>query len=384
MKAELVENLILAHCSGDEKRFADAVSSLAGDELRKGNVAIASRIRRTYDSHVKALHASGKSAEAAEMFSASSVETVQLPRDKDSFLELYEIKRPDISLADVILPESQRRIIEQIIAEQRNADEFIRHGVAPVNRVLFCGPPGCGKTMTALAIGHELCLPVAYVRLDGLVSSYLGQTSTNLRKVFDSVKKQRIVLFLDECDAIAKERDDANELGELKRVVTSLLQNFDSLPPNLLLIAATNHEHLLDPAVWRRFNVTVTLGYPDMEQRKRLIGKETEHYGIRGKISTDTVARITEGLSCSRITELMMAAEKRLLLSGSVKTQDISEMLVQQQARYSGSGDDSVKAVSELIGRGVSLRSAAVALGISASTLEYRIKKYRSRHDEEI
>ena len=384
MKAELVENLILAHCSGDEKRFADAVSSLAGDELRKGNVAIASRIRRTYDSHVKALHASGKSAEAAEMFSASSVETVQLPRDKDSFLELYEIKRPDISLADVILPESQRRIIEQIIAEQRNADEFIRHGVAPVSRVLFCGPPGCGKTMTAFAIGHELNLPVAYVRLDGLVSSYLGQTSSNLRKVFESVRSQRIILFLDEFDAIAKKRDDANELGELKRVVTSLLQNFDSLPPSVLVLAATNHEHLLDPAVWRRFNVTVTLELPGAEQRRKLIEKEIERYGIRGKISVDTIAKITEGLSCSRISELMMAAAKRLILSGSVKTQDISEILVQQQARYSDSGDDSLKAVSGLIERGVSLRSAAAAFGIPASTLEYRIKKYRSRQDEEI
>ena len=384
MKAELVENLILAHCSGEEKKFADAVNRLAGDELKKGNVAIASRIRRAYESHMKASHASGKISDAAEMFSASSIEAAQLPRDKDSLLELYEIRRPDISLSDVVLPESQRRIIEQIISEQRNAEEFIRHGVVPVNRVLFCGPPGCGKTMTAFAIGHELSLPVAYVRLDGLVSSYLGQTSTNLRKVFDSVRNRKIVLFLDEFDAIAKKRDDANELGELKRVVTSLLQNFDSLPSNVLLIAATNHEHLLDPAVWRRFNLTVTLGYPDIEQRKRLIGKETEHYGIRGKISTDTVARITEGLSCSRISELMMAAEKRMLLSGTIKTQDISEMLVQQQARYSGIGDDSVKAVSELIGRGVSLRSAAAALGISASTLEYRIKKYRSRHDEEI
>jgi SpoVK/Ycf46/Vps4 family AAA+-type ATPase len=384
MKAELVENLILAHCSGEEKKFADAVNRLAGDELKKGNVAIASRIRRAYESHMKASHASGKISDAAEMFSASSIEAAQLPRDKDSLLELYEIRRPDISLSDVVLPESQRRIIEQIISEQRNAEEFIRHGVVPVNRVLFCGPPGCGKTMTAFAIGHELSLPVAYVRLDGLVSSYLGQTSTNLRKVFDSVRNRKIVLFLDEFDAIAKKRDDANELGELKRVVTSLLQNFDSLPSNVLLIAATNHEHLLDPAVWRRFNLTVTLGYPDIEQRKRLIGKETEHYGIRGKISTDTVARITEGLSCSRISELMMAAEKRMLLSGTIKTQDISEMLVQQQARYSGIGDDSVKAVSELIGRGVSLRSAAGALGISASTLEYRIKKYRSRHDEEI
>lgn len=377
MKAELVENLIRAHCSGDENQFADAVNSLASDEEKKGNTPTASRLRRAYENRGASNNAAPDMYGMSNMFSGSSTGVVPLPRDKDSLLELYEIVRPDIPLSDVVLPESQMKIIEQIISEQRNAADFIKHNVPPINRVLFCGPPGCGKTMTAYAIGHELNLPIAYVRLDGLVSSYLGQTSTNLRKVFDSVRNQRIILFLDEFDAIAKKRDDSNELGELKRVVTTLLQNFDNMPANVLLIAATNHEKLLDPAIWRRFNVTITLEPPALEQRKALIEKEIEHYGIKGKIGVTTLAKITEGLSGAQIAELMMAAEKKYILDGSIKTQDISEILVQQLTKYSDSSEDAMKVVCEMIDRGGSLRSAAAALSLSVSTLEYRVKKYR-------
>jgi SpoVK/Ycf46/Vps4 family AAA+-type ATPase len=111
---------------------------------------------------------------------------------------------PEISLNDVVLPNSQKNVIRQFIDEQNNATDFEKHNIPVANRMLLCGPPGCGKTITAYAIGHALNLPIAYVRLDGLVSSYLGQTGTNLRKVFDSVRSQRIVLFLDEFDALQK------------------------------------------------------------------------------------------------------------------------------------------------------------------------------------
>ena len=103
-------------------------------------------------------------------------------------MELFEIIESDVALNEIILPVSQRAILDQIIEEQKNANKLIEHNMVPVNRLLLCGPPGTGKTMTAKALGHELELPIAYVRLDGLVSSYLGQTSANLRKVFDSVK----------------------------------------------------------------------------------------------------------------------------------------------------------------------------------------------------
>ena len=337
----------------------------------------ATRFRKAYEQKKKTEgpvsdHAVGSSA----VFFSSASQTVA-PRDKDSLLELYEIVYSETSLDEVVLPGNQKTIIQQFVDEQNNAANLKKHNIPVSNRLLLCGPPGCGKTMTAYAIGNALKLPIAYVRLDGLVSSYLGQTSTNLRKVFDSVKNQRIILFLDEFDAIAKKRDDTNELGELKRVVTTLLQNFDNLPSNVILIAATNHEHLLDPAIWRRFNFTITLDLPAVEQRKALIQNGLTKYGIKAKIDVSTIAKVTEGMSGALIEELMLAAAKKYLLDGSLKTADVTAILIQQKTKYSDNNDESMKVICDMLDRGVSLRAAASALGISHSTLEYQVKKFR-------
>lgn len=376
MKADLVENLIVAHCSGDEQIFSDALIKLVSDEEKKGNIPTAARFRRAYEMKRENESVVGdfKKSES-NIFSAQ--ESGVTPRDKDSLLELYEIVRSDVEFSDIVLPESQRKIIKQIIDEQKNAEKFLKHKMTPINRILLCGPPGCGKTMTAYALGYELGLPIAYVRLDGLVSSYLGQTSTNLRKVFDSVKTQRIILFLDEFDAIAKKRDDSNELGELKRVVTTLLQNFDNLPVNVLLIAATNHEHLLDPAIWRRFNVSITLENPEEDERRELIRRYVEKYEISGKVEIGKLAKVSGGMSSALIEQLIIAAAKRSLISGKISTNDIIEILIQQKAKFSDTGEDTMRVICEMLDNGVSLRTAADALGISHSTLQYRVEKYR-------
>lgn len=380
MKSELIENLIVAHCSGDEDKFQEAIETLAIDEEKKGNVILANKIRKAYVSKKRSKKGEGEFSTSSSAFSLQSV----APRDKDSLLELFEIITPEISFADVVLPESQKNIITQVIEEQRNAEKLLKNKMTPVNRLLLCGPPGCGKTITAYAIGHELGLPIAYVRLDGLVSSYLGQTSTNLRKVFDAVKNQRIILFLDEFDAIAKKRDDSNELGELKRVVTTLLQNFDNMPENVLLIAATNHEHLLDPAIWRRFNVTVTLELPNSDQRKSLLEKWFQEYGLSGacKLDYDVLSKISEGLNGAQIKEWAIAAGKTHFMKGTIKQEDITGILIQQLAKFSGEGEEATRVISEMNSRGISTRQIGKALGIPNTTLDYQIKKYRAKMKE--
>lgn len=374
MKADLVENLIIAHYSGSEQSFADALNALVKDEEKKGNLPTANRFR----------NAQGKKKVTSNKPDISSSEAFFLqgsqasaPRDKDSLLELYNIIHSEVSFDDVILPENQKQGLQQFINEQKNADEFKKHNIPVANRLLLCGPPGCGKTMTAYAIGNALNLPIAYIRLDGLVSSYLGQTSTNLRKVFDSIRNQRIIVFLDEFDAIAKKRDDSNELGELKRVVTTLLQNFDNLPDNVILIAATNHEHLLDPAIWRRFNFTIMLDLPSIEQRKQLIQNGLQRYRITSNINVGSVAKVTEGMSGALIEELILAAAKKFLTEGKIQTSDITAILIQQKTKFSRSSDDSIGIICSMLDKGVSLRAAASALGITHSTLEYQVKKYR-------
>lgn len=375
MKANLIENLILAHCSGQENNFKEALFELIKDEEKKGNIPLSTRLKKAYETKKKSKFEPDVNMSSAT-FIPQSAQGIA-PRDKDSLLELYDIVQSEVSLKDIILPDSQKAALEQLVEEQKNSDDLIKHNIEPANRLLLCGPPGCGKTMTAYAIGHALNLPIAYVRLDGLVSSYLGQTSTNLRKVFDSVRNQRVILFLDEFDAIAKKRDDSNELGELKRVVTTLLQNFDNMPTNILLIAATNHEHLLDPAIWRRFNLTITLDLPNESQRFSLLQKWMNEYSINKTLDYDTLSKITEGLNGAQIKELTKSAAKKFYMSKDLKTENIIEIFIQHQTMYSGSADDTIKLLSEINNKGVSLRTLAKAVGVTHSTLDYRIRKFR-------
>ncbi|MDD4238032.1 MAG: ATP-binding protein [Desulfotomaculaceae bacterium] len=379
MKAELIENLVLAHCSGDENEFNKALTALAADEEKKGNVRLAAQLVNAYKNGKKKSFISKPdlSSQSTSLLSQGFQQTAT-PRDKDSMLELYELIKSNVSINDVVLPLKQKEVLLQIVQEQTHSEELMKHNIIPANRLLLCGPPGCGKTITAKAIAHELNLPMAYVRLDGLVSSYLGQTSTNLRKVFDAVKGQHIVLFLDEFDAIAKKRDDANELGELKRVVTTLLQNFDNMPSNVFLIAATNHQHLLDPAIWRRFNLAIVLELPDEEQRITLIIKWLSEFKVYGEINEKKIAKITEGLSCAQIKELITAAAKKYYTNREkIDSDDVITILIQQLTLYSGNNEEIWNVLKSMNEKGVALRTLAEATGIPHTTLNYRIKNIK-------
>jgi SpoVK/Ycf46/Vps4 family AAA+-type ATPase len=387
VKADLIEKLIHAHRSGVEDEFRNAVTILAADEEKKGNVRLSNQIRDAYfgknadSTLVSNLGKRPKKDEASRSAQSVGSSASPSPRDKDSMLELYETVHPTTSLSEVILPKNQKILIEQILQENEKNEKLIKHRLPPANRLLLCGPPGCGKTMTAYAIASELGLPMAYVRLDGLVSSYLGQTSVNLRKVFDSVKGMKIVLFLDEFDAIAKKRDDENEMGELKRVVTALLQNFDNMPTNVFLIAATNHEHLLDPAIWRRFNYVINLSYPDGEQRAELIKRWLDEFSVEYTLKMELLTLITVDRSTAQLKELVMAAAKRFVTTEQpIVMDDMVELLIQQLTNNANSADV-VHVASTLHDKGVSIRTLAKALGMKHNTLSYQLKKTDKESD---
>lgn len=314
-------------------------------------------------------------------FAAQSAGGTFAPRDKDSLLELYDIIRPTVSLDDVVLPANQRKLLLQILQEHNENAKLAEHNLPVANRLLLCGPPGCGKTMTANAIAHELGLPMAYVRLDGLVSSYLGQTSVNLRKVFTSVGTMPIVLFLDEFDAIAKKRDDGNEMGELKRVVTALLQNFDNMPDNVFLIAATNHEHLLDPAIWRRFNYVINFGYPDDEQRAELIGRWLAEYRVEHNLDIKKLTALTVDRSTAQIKELVISVAKRYVTTDKAVTMDDFIELLIQQLTNNANGTGIVEVAADLNKKGASVRTLAKILKMPHNTLSYQINKINKEDD---
>ncbi len=385
MKAELIAKIISAHCAGSEADFKTAVEALAADEEKKGNSRVSNLLLSAYQGkkatvikkpEVSTLEPMGYAAQSAGSIAVA-------PRDKDSFLELYDIIYPKTSLEDVVLPENQKRLIRQVLKEQNNNAKLAEHHLPPANRMLLCGPPGCGKTMTAFAIAHELNLPMAYVRIDGLVSSYLGQTSVNLRRIFSSVNSQNIVLFLDEFDAIAKKRDDGHEMGELKRVVTALLQNFDNMSSSVFLIAATNHEHLLDPAIWRRFNHVITIDNPGDEQRKTLIRKWLDEYKVEHSVNINKLTDLTAGRSAAQIQELVMSAAKRYVTTDAPVTMDVMIELLIQQMTNNASGAGILDAAAELHEKGVSVRALAKAVGMKHNTLSYQLNKLNGSEEAE-
>ncbi|MGH7989373.1 MAG: AAA family ATPase, partial [Limisphaerales bacterium] len=190
------------------------------------------------------------------------------PVDGESRFPLVEKVEIPESIDRHLFSEPQRIFVDDYLSVVRSRAELEQKGISSGTNLLLYGPPGCGKSHLAFYIASKLQMPLYMARLDGLISSFLGSTSKNIRAVFEFASRTPCVLLLDEFDAIAKLRDDQQEIGELKRVVNSFIQNLDSLGRDIILIAATNHEQLLDPAVWRRFQYLLHIDLPNLEQRE--------------------------------------------------------------------------------------------------------------------
>jgi hypothetical protein len=198
----------------------------------------------------------------------ASYARARVPLDSENTLAIVDVKAVDeLPTDELVLHPYVRDRVDDFLESVRMYDRWAADGVAAANRLLIYGPPGTGKTSIATLIASELHLPLVVSRSDALMSSLLGQTSRNLRAVFDYIASMPCVLFLDEFDALAKDRNDSREVGELQRVVIALLQNIDALDPSTVLIGATNHPQLLDPAAWRRFDYTLKVDLPcDLER----------------------------------------------------------------------------------------------------------------------
>jgi SpoVK/Ycf46/Vps4 family AAA+-type ATPase len=199
------------------------------------------------------------------------VEFGALPRDPDRDAALVDLRQATRTRADIVLSPELGRKLDRIEGEFRCLDDLARRGLPAKTRLLLIGPPGCGKTLCAEVLAAELGLPLLYARFDGIVSSYLGETATNLRRVLQFAARRPSVLFFDEFDVIGKDRDDSQEIGELKRVVGTFLQLLDSHPRESLVVAATNHHGLLDEALWRRFDEVLAFEKPSLEQLEQLL-----------------------------------------------------------------------------------------------------------------
>jgi SpoVK/Ycf46/Vps4 family AAA+-type ATPase len=370
-----VVELIRSHYEGESIRFDELVRQLALDEEKKGNTIISKQLLNAQNDRKTS------STNSHDLMKSSISPVAQLSRAKDidSEMDLYDWVIPQKSLNDVVVSNHIGELMEQILAENKKKDKLKMLRLNSTNRILLCGPPGCGKTSLAYAFASELNRPLVYVRLDSLISSYLGQTGSNIRKVFDTVKNSEAILFLDEFDAIAKRRDDNNELGELKRVVTTLLQNMDLIGRDTFIIAATNHDHLLDEAIWRRFDQVLYINLPDEEQRLALLKMHLERFPTN-RIQWSNLVRATAGLSCAVIEELCNKTAKHSFIHqdlSHISNDDFVYVLVSYlAAKETLNYDDEGRLldfVQNLQGHGLSIRSISKALGLPKSTLSDKL-----------
>lgn len=248
-----------------------------------------------------------------------------IPVDNDSRIALADEEHFNDSRSVEVFVDSAVRIqVEEFLTCVRCADQLLAAGVGVSPSLLMYGPPGCGKTELGRYIAQSLSLPLLTARTDSLISSFLGNTAKNVRLLFEHAMKRPCVLFLDEFDALAKLRDDQYEVGELKRVVVSLLQNIDALDNETIVLAATNHEHLLDSAIWRRFAYHIHIELPEPINRLKLFQKFLDNFVTKREL--DLLSSASNQMSGSQIRQVSEDS-KRLTILADQSRIDLSNLL---------------------------------------------------------
>ena len=300
--AAQLKALLQSHADGDDSRFFAVGLQVAAAEARNGHPDLAKELRDIVEKSRK-----------RESQNAARENLLHIAQPHGEVADLLSVRQTDARLSDLILDEAAATHVCRVLHEQRHLDKLKSHGLRPRQTLLLTGPPGCGKTLTASAIAGELDLPLFIVRLESLMTRYLGETASKLRLIFEAVEKTRAVYLFDEFDSIGIARGSENDVGEMRRVLNSFLVFVENHRGNSVLIAATNHGHLLDRALYRRFDDLIELGMPNAELgertlRERLAGQKAT------RLSYAKLAAAAEGLSFAEITRVCEEAIKDMLL----------------------------------------------------------------------
>ncbi len=286
-RADLLIRLVQSGIRGDKPTFRKVVEAIIAEERAKQHKVLAEKLEGVLNTAPF----------------ERSVTNGGGPMLDQRMGNLFHEVMPQRKLSDLILPDEVQQICQSLIQEQHRADLLRSYNLEPRNRMLLIGPPGNGKTSLAEAIAEALAFPLLVVRYESVVGTYLGETAVRLKKLFEYASTRKCVLFFDEFETVGKERGDLHETGEIKRMVSSLLMLIDNLPSHVMVIGATNHAELLDRAVWRRFQMRMTLPGPSMARLTEWFEKYERRINIPLGYAPGTLAKRLQGSNFAEVEE---------------------------------------------------------------------------------
>lgn len=297
--SDQIKALLQSHLEKDEDRFLSIALQVAAHEARNGHSKVAQELKELVDK----VRRSGKE------------NTVSIGNSLQGLDDLLSMRKPQNRLSQLIVNELTRQKLDRIINEQRHLVTLKNHGLSPRRKILLAGPPGTGKTLTASILAAELGFPLFLVRLDSLITKFMGESAAKLRRVFDSVDKVRGVYFFDEFDALGSKRSMSNDVGEARRILNSFLQMIEQDNSNSLIICATNHIEILDHALFRRFDDIVKYELPSEEEIQTILKSKLSRVTSKN-FPWKRISKLANGLSSADITRTADEALKYMLISG--------------------------------------------------------------------
>ena len=305
-RSDLLIALVKSGSAGDKRGVRAAAEAIIAEENAKQHRILAERLTRAMQANGHGTHAAGAQPSGPS------------ERKQDFIAEITPRRR----LEDLILSAQCRQSIEELVEEQQRASLLRAYNLDPRHSILLTGPPGNGKTTLAEAVAEALAVPFFVVRYETMIGSFLGETAGRLKRVFDYARTTPCILFFDEFDAIGKERGDIHETGEIKRVVTSLLMQIDDLPSYTIIIAATNHSELLDRAVWRRFQLRLSLPSPTRNDLKQYFKNMFKGFNVKESIDISGLVKTIGDISYSEAEQFVLDVRRRWVLSMKEKPLD--------------------------------------------------------------
>jgi SpoVK/Ycf46/Vps4 family AAA+-type ATPase len=295
--------LLNSHLNGDDEHFYAVALQVAAHEAKQGHDKLALEIQ-------------GLIEEARKNKARRNI--VPLNKPKGELASLLSVDYPTKRMSDMVMSDQLSSQMNRIIKEQRKAATILEHGLSPRRKLMLVGPPGTGKTLSASVLAGELGLPLFQVRLDGLITKYMGETAAKLRQVFDATDHTRGVYFFDEFDAIGSARGLSNDVGEIRRVLNSFLQMIEQDASSSLIMAATNHPEILDRALYRRFDDVLKYELPDSAQAAMLLRDRLANYSD-DDIAWEGVGEEALGLSFAEVARAAEDVIKDALINGRSK-----------------------------------------------------------------